>query len=536
MRWGCPWNLVAAEDDNARFSPAWIHGGGITGAAYAIYQFSLPGYTGEESLSLTWSESADFADAWLALANFTRDRWDWFHMPAASGGVSRLDQAFADYIDPGDGRMLVVPLFINAAGASWLLAEVRVGAAAAQPWLHTWGGPQTDCAYGAATDAAGDLYLTGYTDSYSVGQEDLLLLKYAADGTLLWARSWGAETSEYGMAVAVDSAGEVYIVGGTDGFDAKYGLVILRLSSDGVPEWQKLYSMEQMPLSPNSIAVDNEGNVFALGTVTTVEIIDDTYIEQYDAVALKLDPQGALLWDFVWAGLHSDYLNAVVADSAGGCYASGWLSAFESPNAKLGVLKFKSEGGLDWAKSWACGVAAEALGMTRAPDGTLWLAGLVQQNDILAQDALLLSLGPAGNVLSAAKLGGSYDDMLHSVAVAANGTVYACGETYSAHPSSSACDALYAVVDSGGLRVAKAWGGTGTNESFYGGGLAAGSGALLGGVGKTPASGSWIDLAATYQSGLTGTPSIEGTALKNLHGALSDIAGTPAGPGRRRRR
>jgi hypothetical protein len=194
--------------------------------------------------------------------------------------------------------------------------------------------------------------------------------------------------------------------------------------------------------------------------------------------------------------------------------------------AEVAALKYNADGNLDWAKSWTYGYGAQASYMSRAPDGKLWFAGVTRQTEVSAEQALLLSLDPiTGNLLSASTLGGAYDDYFSSVAVAADGTLHACGGTY-AQPNPSDPNAFYAVVDSGALVSAKAWGCAGVDEYFSISVLDSSNAVFLGGQGKTPATGSWADVAATYEAGVSGTLNDAGTTLKNLHGTLSDITGT----------
>lgn len=521
-----PSSHAEVDGDNARFSPEWQTNRGLTGAAYAIYQFGLPDYSGEESLSLTWSKTGNISYAWVALANFSRDRWDWFPMPYKYDKVSRLDCSFADYINPSDGRMLVAPLFTDPSGWTWLLSQVRVGDPPGHPWVHSWGGDLADTAYGAATDTAGNLYLTGFTASYGAGLTDLLLLKYSADGELLWQKTWGTAGHNHGAAITVDGNGEVYIAGETAKPGAQCGLLLLRLSSAGALEWQKFYGLDEWSLTGTSIAVDSLGNVFLLGTITGADIVDGVQIPQYDAVAIKLSPDGAMQWDSVWGGLHSDYLKTILPDEAGGCYLGGWCIGLDATsNGAAAALKFNASGSLDWARSWHYGVGVGAWGMTRAADGTLWFAGAARQSEMLDEQALLLALDPSGAFLSASTLGGSEAEMLNSVACAADGSLHACGATYDSDDPITA-DAYYVVVTSGGLTVSNTWGHPPGDESFRNCVLGSGNTVFLTGHGEESFTGTWVKHAATYQAGVTGTLVDEGTALKDSHVTLSEISGT----------
>jgi hypothetical protein len=55
------------------------------GLAYAGYSFSLSGFGGPPCLQLSWRVPPADGDAWLALAEWERDRWEWHSLPPAAG-------------------------------------------------------------------------------------------------------------------------------------------------------------------------------------------------------------------------------------------------------------------------------------------------------------------------------------------------------------------------------------------------------------------------------------------------------------------
>ena len=82
-----------------------------------------------------------------------------------------------------------------AFGAALTLLQVTLLAYVLQQ-ERTWGGPDSDGAQGVAAAADGSVYVTGGTRSFSAGDEDAFLLKYAANGALLWQRTYGTVADE----------------------------------------------------------------------------------------------------------------------------------------------------------------------------------------------------------------------------------------------------------------------------------------------------------------------------------------------------
>jgi hypothetical protein len=94
------------------------------------------------------------------------------------------------------------------------------------------GGSNSDGGSGIAVDAAGQAYVTGGTDSpdfptvaafqpsFGGGYEDAFVAKVAADGrSLLYASFLGGSDWDWGVGIAVDTAGQAYVTGETDSAD-----------------------------------------------------------------------------------------------------------------------------------------------------------------------------------------------------------------------------------------------------------------------------------------------------------------------------
>jgi hypothetical protein len=88
-------------------------------------------------------------------------------------------------------------------------------------WTHTYGTEHVDSAGGLFRDSAGNLYLTGGTlgalGTASSGGQDVILLKLDAAGVPLWSRQSGTAMDEFAEAVCVDDTGSAYTAGGSMG-------------------------------------------------------------------------------------------------------------------------------------------------------------------------------------------------------------------------------------------------------------------------------------------------------------------------------
>ncbi len=88
-------------------------------------------------------------------------------------------------------------------------------------WSRQIGTYATDRSYGVAVDSSGNIFISGFTggslDGTNLGSSDAFLTKYDASGNLLWTQQFGTMDTDESRALAVDSAGNVYSSGYTNG-------------------------------------------------------------------------------------------------------------------------------------------------------------------------------------------------------------------------------------------------------------------------------------------------------------------------------
>ncbi len=99
---------------------------------------------------------------------------------------------------------------------------------------RTLGGTGFDEGYSVVEVSDGGLVVTGRTESYGAGSGDLLLAKFDGSGNLLWTRTLGGASEDYGWSVVEVSDGGLVVTGLTAGYGAgSWDLLLAKFDGSG---------------------------------------------------------------------------------------------------------------------------------------------------------------------------------------------------------------------------------------------------------------------------------------------------------------
>ncbi|MHC4562104.1 MAG: NHL repeat-containing protein [Planctomycetota bacterium] len=86
-------------------------------------------------------------------------------------------------------------------------------------WQREFGTPDDDIDFDHVVDARGNFYITGIhceeITQEGIGPADIMLLKYDSSGKLVWHWRYGTEGDNTSQDIAIDSSGDILIVGKT---------------------------------------------------------------------------------------------------------------------------------------------------------------------------------------------------------------------------------------------------------------------------------------------------------------------------------
>jgi len=143
-------------------------------------------------------------------------------------------------------------------------------------WKRQVGTPTIDSSTSVSTDAAGNVYISGFTRGSlaapNAGNNDAFLIKYDGSGNLLWTRQLGTSGVDTSFGVLADSANNVYITGNSDGGLGGPGFggsdaFLIKYDGSGNPLWGTQLGTNAVDGS-SGIASDNAGDIFITGFTT----------------------------------------------------------------------------------------------------------------------------------------------------------------------------------------------------------------------------------------------------------------------------
>ncbi len=186
----------------------------------------------------------------------------------------------------------------------------------------------------------------------------------ARDKRLVFSTYHGGDRNDDAQAVAVDAAGNIYVTGETESRDLKADPVggkplgaavfkgYLTKYAPGGKEvlWRKLIGGSSNTV-PRAIALDNQGNVHVAGTtgardLPLVRPVQDRQTGLNIAFLMKFNPAGELLFSTYFGGDRNEEGLAAAVDSQGNIYMAGRASSANLP-VKNAIQSAIAGGGQD---------------------------------------------------------------------------------------------------------------------------------------------------------------------------------------------
>jgi hypothetical protein len=259
--------------------------------------------------------------------------------------------------------MTVGSTTLTSAGGSDIFI-IKLDSSGSPVWAKRFGGTSNDFGFAIAVDASGSPYTTGYfqgsmtvgnTTLTSAGLFDIFIIKLDSSGSPVWARRFGAASSDIGYAIAVDASGNSYTtgyfqrsmtVGNTNLTSAGAAdIFIIKLDSSGSPLWATSFGGTSNDIG-FAIAVDASGSSYTTGNFQASMTVGNTTLTSAGAAEIfiiKLDSSGSPVWARRFGGTSNDDGRGIAVDASGSPYTTGYFEG----SMTVGSTTLTSAGGSD---------------------------------------------------------------------------------------------------------------------------------------------------------------------------------------------
>jgi hypothetical protein len=340
----------------------------------------------------------------------------------------------------------------NGISDAWV---VKIDALGVLEWQKNLGGTKAEAAEWV-TPLPDGYIVTGSTSSsdgdvtFNNGSSDIWVVKLDLTGAIVWQKSFGGTTFDFGQSVLKASNGG-FIVGGTtssaDGdISNPLGLNdywVAKLSETGEVVWgQNFGGTKSENLCCMANAADG-GYVLSGFTASTDGQITNYYGGGLDIWVVKISAEGDLQWQRTLGGSGEEQANAIQATADGGYIVVGQTNSQDSlitdfyGGDDMWIVKLNAQGTLQWQRSYGSSGRDVARYVVANPSGGYWVAGSSNfadgnvTNNQGEDDFWVLQLDANGNIEWQKSFGGSASDVAMTVALSTTGGCMVAGMTNS---------------------------------------------------------------------------------------------------------
>ncbi len=207
-----------------------------------------------------------------------------------------------------------------------------------------------DRGWAIAVDGAGDAAAVGYVDTAGDSLDIAVVKLRGSDGAILWQQAFdgGASSMDEGLAVAIDSAGDIVAAGSSVPFGGgaifSTDFTVIKIAgADGSEQWRTTIngvSLGGVNDIAHAVAVDGNDDVFAAGSTQGPETYDDFTVVKLTGASggevWRRTIKGATPYDYY------EKATALAVDASGHAVAVGQVGA-ELGFSAMAVLAVREE-------------------------------------------------------------------------------------------------------------------------------------------------------------------------------------------------
>ncbi len=215
-------------------------------------------------------------------------------------------------------------------------------------WNKIWGTRKPEWVNSVAIGKQGAIFITGGTIgdielSKHKHSSDAFLIKLDSLANPLWARQWGTNDIDEGKGLVLDAMGNVYVAGFVgDTLEEnmhyiRHNSFLSKYNSDGEKQWIKQWGLMEEDLA-NDVQIDSLGDLYVLG-MTDGKIEENRTNGGSDLYLTKFDANGQQQWTKQWGIAGYTIGNKITIDKYQFIYIAGNTSCDLQGNRNKGDIQ-----------------------------------------------------------------------------------------------------------------------------------------------------------------------------------------------------
>jgi hypothetical protein len=317
-----------------------------------------------------------------------------------------------------------VTTYENSSEDVWL---IKTDANGDSLWTKTFGDSATDRGYSVQQTTDGGYIITGYTESYGNGSDDVWLIKTDSNGDSLWTKTFGGSDNDQGISGQQTSDGG-YIISGYTGSENGWNDVwLIKTDSNGDSLWTKTFGGNFNEVASSVQQTTDAGYIISGYTDSYGNGSDDVWL-------IKTDSNGDSLWTKTFGGGLHDRGSSVQQTTDGGYIITGYTQSFGNGNvsdADTWLIRTDENGDSLWTKTFGGSDNDQGQSGQQTSDGGYIISGYTKSYGNGSYDVWLIKTDSNGDSLWTKTFGGSYIEQSYSVQETVDGGYIITGYTQS---------------------------------------------------------------------------------------------------------
>jgi hypothetical protein len=344
---------------------------------------------------------------------------------------------------------------VNGNNGDWDSWIIKLTAVGALDWQHPLGGGGREAAFGIIETLDGGFMAGGYSTENggdvtgNHGSRDYWITKLSSSGALEWQKSYGGSFLETCQSILQTSDGGYILVGDSSSIDGDvtgnhgdFDIWVVKINSIGIIQWQKSYGGSDTEAG-NQIINTTDGNFLIAGYSRSLNGDVSVNLGGYDFWLIKIDPNGALLWEKSYGGSDNEYAFDVHTTNDGGYIVGGFTFSNDGDvtgNNGLNdcwLIKLDGNGNLQWQRALGGSDGDGITGIDVTPNGKYVIFGGSSSNngDVSGNHGLAdywaALIDTDGAILWQRSLGGSENDNGYKIDITNDGGYCLAGSSAS---------------------------------------------------------------------------------------------------------